>query len=108
MIPQKYSIGFESGDAGGQFIIRDPKMPVLVRYDIEFLTACEGALSCMKISDFCSFGGRLWYHGSKFAVRKVGRNWNPFNPFRDHKWFCYFVIHNTGPKYYSTTTLLAT
>ena len=47
--------GFKSGDAGGQFINRDPKMPILARYNIEFLAACEGALSCMKTSDFFLF-----------------------------------------------------
>ena len=52
MILQKFSMGFKSGDAGGQFINRDPKMPILARYDIEFLAACEGALSCMKTNEF--------------------------------------------------------
>ena len=63
-------MGFKSGDAGSQFINRDPKMPILARYHIEVLAACEGALSCMKTSDFFTFGGRPWYHGSKFCRKK--------------------------------------
>ena len=37
-------MAFKAGDAGGQFINRDPKMPILARKDIDFLAACEGVL----------------------------------------------------------------
>ena len=51
-------MGFKSGHAGSQFIIRDTKLPILARYDIEIFAACEGAL------------GRPWYHSSKFCRKK--------------------------------------
>ena len=67
MIPQKFSMGYKSGDAGGQFVNRDPKMPILARYDLEFLAACHGDAENWQ---FFSFRCRPWYHGSIFCQKK--------------------------------------
>ena len=72
-------MGFNSGDAGGQFINRDPKTPILARYDIEFLAASEGELSLAKKP--ATFSHSVVGRGTKvqnFAVRIFGWNWNSF------------------------------
>ena len=47
---QKFSMGFKSGDDGGQDMRLSPETPILARYSLVPLAECEGALSCMKIT----------------------------------------------------------
>ena len=58
----KFSIGFKSGEEGGQGSIQASLRPLLASQAVEYLDACDGALSCIKIMGFLNAEDFFLYH----------------------------------------------
>lgn len=72
MMDHRFSMGFRSGEQGGHIIRFSSFIPFLASHAVEYLDACDGALSCMKIMFFLKDADFFLYH----CLKKVSsRNW---------------------------------
>ena len=63
-------MGFRSGEQGGHVINFSSFRPFLASHAVEYLDACDGALSCMKIMLFLKDADFVLYHCLKKVSSK--------------------------------------
>ena len=105
-MPQKLLENLKSGEAGDHFNNQEPNFPIPARFYIEIPAACEGALSCMKVRSFLSFGGRLIPQLKLFIQQFLLKTSILFDYFFESKGTQYLLGCYACPQHNATATVL--